>query len=144
MIADLSSIGAEPGPGARRYQTVLELKAAWGRRPAPKCEPVEPKFSTPSPRAPDGQRSVTVTLRLTENELGDFDTTAFRMGNDRSTALRLAASVLVQVVDDVFYLAQIGAEPSPAIEQLTDHFAKAMRLEAARAIENINEDSNAF
>lgn len=98
-----------------------------------------------SARMPNGLPRSNVGLRMNEHETRDVDIAALRLGVDRSTALRHAAAILVQAVDDAWYAAQIGGEPSPSIENLIDRTTTAMAAEITASgllIQRIN--SGAF
>lgn len=81
------------------------------------------------PRMPNGLPRFNVGLRMDADEIHDLGIAAFRLGVGRSTALRLAASIMADVVDDAWYLAQIGAEPSPSVDTLVDQITVAMAAE---------------
>ena len=80
-----------------------------------------------------GKLSGQLTVRMDAALFHDVGVTAFRMEIERSEVVRQATSIFAQVVDDAWYFAQIGAEPTPSIDRLAVVVREAMAAEIAVA-----------
>ena len=93
------------------------------------------------PRKPE-KFACQLAVRMDAALLQDVGLTAYRLGIERSEVVRRAATLFAQVVDDAWYLAQIGADPSPSMERLVEAIRDAMATEIAATLPLIIQGGN--